>query len=493
VGGTLVYTQTEFATGSIGVPWKYVGLAGGQTQPMTEALVGRYRLSDEAVGVLAESWEWSNNNLTITFRLRKGVKFQDGADFNATAVKWNFDQNIAAKMTGTEVIGSTEIVDPYTFRVNLTTYQNTWLRKLTSEIAGANIGRMISPTAFQKLGADVDWNPVGIGTGPFQFKSFKRDQFLEYSRNDNYWGGKTLLDGMKIVIIADAVTAQMGFLAGEQDTFSAIGRDPQLQNDLLPKGYAMQAGLGLGFIFVPSGAKPNSPWANVKVRQAFEYAIDKESIVKNALYGYAYPLYKNATIQQLGYDPNFVGRRYDPAKAKALLAEAGYPNGFKTTLWCGTHLVGNDTLAVQAYMKAVGINADLNLITPAKWTEMETNGWDEGVMQSPQGAACFALFLERYYWTPTAPNWTKGLYYQTMYRPADNNARITALLAIADPAAEKQASIDLQQYYFDNAMAIQGWMHKGALFLQPYVHNYTPAKGYRADIIFDWTKCWLDK
>jgi peptide/nickel transport system substrate-binding protein len=493
-GGVITLTETESGIGSIGIPWRYAGLSGRQANPMHETLIARYPLTDEMIPQLAESWEWSNNYMTITFHLRHGVKFQDGTDFNAKAVQWNFEQQTAAKITGTEVIKNTEVLDDYTFRVNLTTFQNTWIRKITGDVNGAYLGIQISPTAVGKSGVEaLDWNPVGTGTGPFKFKTFKRDQYLDYTRNDDYWGGKPLLDGLRIAFINDAVAAQLGFESGTQDSFSAIGRDYQLRHDLAPKGFQVVDTIGLAYHFVPSVRGTNNPWANVKVRQAFDYAVDKATVVKTAFYGNAIALYKNATPQQYGYDPNFVGRRYDPAKAKALLAEAGYPNGFKTTLYCGTHLADQSTNLVQSYMKAVGMDTTLDLHTPSKWVDYETNGWDNGLMYSPQGSGCFGLFLERYYITPQAPNWNRGIYWDAMYRPKEFNDMILKYLTIGDVEQEKKYAVEVQQWMFDNAPSLQAWIHSGAIILQPYVRNYTGPKGVRNDQNFWYTGCWLDK
>jgi ABC-type transport system substrate-binding protein len=130
---------------------------------------------------LAESYKVADDLTSITFNLRKGVKFQDGTDFNAQAAKWNLDNQIQAKRQ--PYWKSVEVIDDYTIRLNLTQWQNSILSFLADETDSW----MVSPAAFQKNG--IDWmrkNPVG--TGPFKFVSFASDTGLKTVRNPDYWG-----------------------------------------------------------------------------------------------------------------------------------------------------------------------------------------------------------------------------------------------------------------------------------------------------------------
>jgi len=139
---------------------------------------------------LAESWTVDPKAATITFKLRKGVKFHDGTDFNAQAVKWNLEKEMApgsANVASTTNWKSIEVVDDNTFRVNLKTWQNTALITFSSTAVA-----QISPTAFEKQGIDaLRWQM--IGTGPFVQTQFKRDVVLGFEKNKNYWDqGKPL-------------------------------------------------------------------------------------------------------------------------------------------------------------------------------------------------------------------------------------------------------------------------------------------------------------
>jgi len=454
------------------VPWLFAGSAQGQSRPCIENLIDQVYVGGQITPRLAESYEWSADYLALTLHLRKGVKFHDGTDFNATAVKWNLDHGKAANLNGSEVISAITVVDDYTVKITLTQYRSTWLAKLAGTGGQSYIGCMISPTSFDKLGLEVSrWNPVG--TGPMKFKSFVRDTRLQYVRNDDYWGGKPYVDGVTYTFIADPVTAQMAFQAGEASALSITGKDYILLHDLVPKGYPAVISPGLGYILVPSGGKPNSAFSNVKVRQALEYAIDKQKICDTVFYGNTLARYQEALPRTTAYIKDFAGRQYDPAKAKALLAEAGFPTGFKTHLYCGSHLAGSDTAAVQAYMKAVGIDADLQLVNPAKWVEMETNGWEEGVMQSPQGLTPdFGYDLERYWVKPAAPNWQRGIYWDTVWRPAELEVMINKYLVMpAGTPDQIAAGQNINKYMWEQVMNVPVWEHKACLVLQPFVHD----------------------
>jgi len=199
-GGVWRIIMTEGPSGSIGVPGNMMASLYW-AEPMLESLL----TADSEGNIypsLATDWEWTNNHTTVTFTLRKGVKFHDGTDFNADAVKWNWDQAMAKGLGGAQFVASTEVIDDYTFRVNLTEFQSTWFISLVK--METNLGWIISPTAVQEHGEEyIDWHPVG--TGPFKFKDYARDNYLEVERNDDYWGEKPYLDGIKFIFIADPI------------------------------------------------------------------------------------------------------------------------------------------------------------------------------------------------------------------------------------------------------------------------------------------------
>jgi ABC-type transport system substrate-binding protein len=388
-------------------------------------------------------------------------------------------------------VESWRVVDDYTFEITIKEYQRAWIYQLTGHPWGP-LGAVISPTAYETNGEEwANWHPVG--TGPFKFKDFEQDVSLEMERNDDYWGGKTLLDGVKYIYIVDEVTGQIAFEAGQADVVQTGWKSVNMMAELRDKGFKGDYYSGANIILVPSGAKPDSPLSNVKVRQAVEYAIDKEIIVEVLYHGIPEARFQCATAIQVPFDPDFVGRRYDPDKARELLTEAGFPNGFETTLYIGVHIGGNFEEMLQANLADVGITAKIEKITAAKWIDMETNGWDDGLLASVQGACPFDVFLTRFFVRPSGPNWSAGLWWDTLYRPDELETLLQEYLVIPE---DKTAEIlakgrEIVQLVYDEAIYINLWEHAGCEILQPYVMD--TQFGTRTGGSFNFLGAWLDK
>jgi len=260
-----------------------------------------------------------------------------------------------------------EVIDAYTVKINLNVWDSTASGNLTQ-----NIGFMVSPTACQKNG--IEWcgnNPVG--TGPFEFVSWQKDAKTVYKKHSGYWQkDKPYLDRIEFLPIVDPLTRQMSFRAGELDV--ALMLDAKDIPNLKKDGYiVIPAMMGAGAnSLVPSSANQQSPWSKLKVRQAAQYAIDNKAIVQGVIYGQAEPTNQYAYKGHWAYNNSVKGYPYNPTKAKQLLAEAGYPNGFKTTIYFG---VGRDPdvyTAVQNYLKQVGIDAQ---VEPAEYGKLQQLYW----------------------------------------------------------------------------------------------------------------------
>ena len=329
-GGTLrVSTYTDGT--AIGYPPdSYRGPVLGMAQafPAIETLF-RYDKEGRPVPWLATKVEEDARNKNLVITLRKGVKFHDGTDFNAEAVKWNIEQHMAARSPGTDKLRSIDVVDDYTARINFLEWDN----RMTSSLA-VQLGMMISPTAFKKNGKDWAANHP-IGTGPFEFVSWEKDVRTTYKKFSGYWQkGKPYLDRIEWLPISEAFTRQNALRNGEVDVvlFPAASEIASFERE----GFVVsrhKVGSGArGGVF--DSANPKSPFANVKVRQAVQHAIDSAAIVKALYNGEGEPANQFAYKGHWGYNPSVVGYPYNPTKAKQLLAEAGFPNGFKTKLVC---------------------------------------------------------------------------------------------------------------------------------------------------------------
>lgn len=376
-GGVLRISDMTDGT-NIGLPSKYSALyAQRQVAPAIETLF-RTDSTGKPIPWLAESYKEDAKGKAITLKLRKGVKFHDGTDFNAEAVKWNLEQYMAAKSGGTEQFKTVDIIDDFTVRINLTEWDNTAIGNMAYMI-----GAIISPTAFKKNGAD--WcasNPVG--TGPFQFVSWEKGVKTVYKKFPNYWQkGKPYLDGVEWTPMQDTMTRLLSLKKGEINlALSLAAKDvADLKKDgfLVVRRYAGSGVLGV----VHDSANPNSPLSQLKVRQALQHAVDTDAIAKAIYVGEAEGVNQWIYKGHWSYNPAVTGYPYNPARAKQLLKEAGYPNGFKTKITYITSPQDDQIYtAAQGYFKAVGIDAELVPITSPAWMPIALGGgtW-EGMLQ----------------------------------------------------------------------------------------------------------------
>jgi peptide/nickel transport system substrate-binding protein len=428
---------------------------------------------------LAESWEVAPDHSSITLKIRKGVKFHDGSDLNAEAVAWNLNEYKRVKKY--KDWGDIEVLDAYTVRINVP----YWTNMLMANIAGGP-GRMTSMEAFKKNG--IEWareNPVG--TGPFKFVSYERDVKMVFAKFENYWQpGKPYLDGIEDIIIRDAVTQIMAFKANE---FHAIRISGKQAADLRDAGYDVvyQPTSSVGqWALMPSSNDPNSPLADKKIRMAIEYAIDREGIAKATGFGgLEIPTYQIGPVGSAGYVQGLVERRYDPEKAKQLLAEAGFPNGFKMKLIPDPRTLMKDQVeAYQQSLARVGIQAEIDLPESGKYNEYinSQSGWPSGMLvQKCAGFPTYTRHLDFYY---------RGAQYLGMKLPDGNTERLNAALqtTYVDPA-KCQA---MTKALFDDATAIPLFLSQGPFFTQKGYHDH----GYlTTGFMSDWTpwNAWLEK
>jgi peptide/nickel transport system substrate-binding protein len=341
--------------------------------PAVEALLGL----DEKGNVipwLATGWTIAKDGKSITFTLRKGVKFHDGTDFNAEAVKYVLDAFRNGRKADLSIVSSIDVIDNYTVRLNLAAFDNSILASLT-----VTPGLIISPTALKTH--DKAWamlNPVG--TGPFKLVRHERDTLLRYERFPGYWQkGKPYLDGVEFIFTADPFTALMSFKTGEAQVIFRLNPNDTL--DLQASGkYIIDKTSSAISGFAPDGGNPKSPFADIRVRRAVEHAINKEEIAKALFHGVFAPAYQTAGPRIVSYNPSVKGYPYNPEKARELLSQAGYPKGFKTRIIYRTTDSQDFVVSIQRYLKDVGIEAELEAVAPTQYNQIINTGWENALV-----------------------------------------------------------------------------------------------------------------
>ncbi len=334
-----------------------------------ETLVTYDSESTAVVPQLAHSWDIADDQLTWIFHLRTGIRFHDGTPFNAEAMLFSlgrqFDKDhpfhkVAGAFKYWQAMGMDDIVaaleapDDSTFVVRLKEPHAPFLGNLAMNFCAA-----VSPTAVARYGRDYFKNPVG--TGPFRLVEWRKDERIVLERNPDYWGPKPQLDRL---IFKPIQEGSMRFLELSQGTIHGfdnlspeyiepIRADPNLQ-------LLTQAGMNTGYLAMNMDKKP---FDDVRVRRAINHAVDKQALVDNFYEGLAMPAKNPIPPTLWSYNDTIAGYGYDPAKARALLAEAGYADGFETELWAMPvprpymPQPGKIAEAIQADLEKVGIHA----------------------------------------------------------------------------------------------------------------------------------------
>ena len=328
------------------------------------------------IPVLAQSYDVSKDGLVYTIHLRKGVKFHDGTDFKADAVKvcldrvTNPDNKLKRYGLYNNNIAKTEVVDDYTARITLKTAFSPFINQLAHPSTV-----MISPTALAKYGnKDIAFHPVG--TGPFKFVEWKATDYLKVAKFDGYWKkGYPKVDSITWKPVVDNNTRAALMQTGEaQFTFpvpyevaGVLKAKPDLEVVAAPS-------IVLRYLSMNTQQKP---FDNPKVRQAIAYAINKEALAKVAFNGYATPALGVAP-QGVEYAAKIGEWPYDVAKAKELLKEAGYPSGFETELWSAyNHTTAQKvTQFIQQQLQQVGIRTKITLLEAGQRVE-KVESWPD--------------------------------------------------------------------------------------------------------------------
>ncbi len=348
--------------------------------PALESL-GRVDEAGDTNGWLAESIVSDPETLTCTVTLKQNILFSDGTPFNAESLIWNFDKMTEggkASEIGSPV--SYEAKDEYTV---VLTY-DSWANNRVTVLGEVYV---YSPKAFQDNGED--WAAINpVGTGPYKISEYVQGSHITYAKNENYWiEGQPYLDELTIVWITDPTSQMSAFMNGEIDILpTGDATVITLLDDKYTNIALDSPDLGqIKYAMFCSGDE-SSPFYDVNVRLAVMHAIDWEGYAYSLTGGRGIPVTQFGVPGSWGYDENCDFISYDPELAKKMLADAGYPNGFQTTV---TTISSNNNIAVllQASLLDIGITADIKTVESADFNSQKAEGIYDGGIITGAGAS----------------------------------------------------------------------------------------------------------
>lgn len=330
------------------------------------------------VNLLAESWEPSADAKEFVFKLRKGVKFHDDTPFNAAAVKAGFDRVLAADSKLRRhgyfgaVIDHVEAIDDGT--VKLVAKQP--FAAMVATIAHP-AGGIASPAAFQKYGADFGTHPVG--TGPFKFVDWVRGDHIGLEAYQGYWSKEIGAAVSKLTIkgIAEPSSLAIAVQSGEAQ-FAGPLNAPQAEQLKSAQGVVVQENDSISVYWITLN-NSKKPFDDKRVRQALNYGVNKEQVLKAADLGKGWIMDSPLAPGVYGYS-GAKTYEYNPDKAKQLLAEAGLGSGFKTVLWTSAGSK-NRAVAVQGQLKQIGVDVEVVQMESAALTAETAKPVDQSQLQ----------------------------------------------------------------------------------------------------------------
>ncbi len=449
---------------------------------------------------LAERWE-APDDTTYVFHLRQGVKWHDkpplnGRELVAEDVKFTYDRFLTetgnANRYMLEPLDRVEVVDRYTVKF-LLKEPFVWL---VNTLAYPWTMWIVAPEVVQQYG-DLKKPETAIGTGPFMLERYEPNVKAIFKRHPEYFRpDQPHVDGVEWLIVPDDSTALAMYRTGQIDV-GPQQNNAVRQQDLEALKQTHPNLIYRDILSIVPGAVfmrvDQPPFNDIRVRRAISHAIDRQGLIE-AIWGRGQPTPAVASgltewslpIDQLGAGAKYY--QYDPKEARRLLAEAGYPKGFKTQLTVTTGLTRDlvdDAQLVQRYLKDVGIDAELKLQEHGAYMATTMQGKFEGMVRSPFGIA----------WEPDAPLYRTYAADSTWNAAHLNDPKLTAMLKeqrrTKDLEARRKIIFDIQRYaaeqqyyvYTNSVVVTASWA--------PYVKNYGP------NITFDYgsrvAALWLDR
>ncbi|MEP7454831.1 ABC transporter substrate-binding protein [Phyllobacterium sp. SB3] len=317
----------------------------------------------DVLPALSESWILSDDGKVYTFKLHKDVKFHDGTGFDAEDVKFSLDRARGDKSTNAQkglfaAIDTVETVDSLTVKVTLKQPSGDFLYNMAWGDAV-----IVAPES-----ADTNKDKP-IGTGPFKLENWEKGSQIVIAKNPDYWGTPAKLEKATFRIIPDPAAATAALLAGDVQAFPVFPSYETIAQFQTDPRFKVVIGTTEGeTVLGMNNKKP--PFDNVNVRQAIAHAIDRKTVIDGAMFGFGAPIGSFFPPHHPAYFDLTAETTYDPELAKKLLAEAGHPNGFKTTLKLPPPTYarrGGEIIAAE--LREIGIDAEIIPVEWAQWLD----------------------------------------------------------------------------------------------------------------------------
>ena len=333
----------------------------------------RFASDGSVVAGLAESWEIGADGTTYTFKLRDGVTFHDGTAMDAEDVKFTLDRARADDSANAQKvlfagISEVTVIDPTTVEVKLSAPDGNFLFNMAWGDAV-----IVAPESIETI------KQTPIGTGPFKFDAWVQGDRIEISRNPVYWGDAPALEAATFKFISDPTAAFAAMMAQDIDAFAGFPAPENLPQFEADPRFQVLVGTTEGETILAMNNKL-PPFDNIKVRQAVTHAIDRQAVIDGAMFGLGTPIGTHFAPHNPDYVDLTAQSNFDPEKSRALLAEAGFADGFTTTLKLPPPSYarrGGEIIAAQ--LRAVGIETEITNLEWAQWLEEVFRGKDFGL------------------------------------------------------------------------------------------------------------------
>ena len=432
------------------------------------------------VPALAERWEPLSTGPGFRFHLRGGVSFHSGRPFTAKDVQYTFEEllrpgskgginaNYLGSVTGAKefkdgtakTISGISIVDDHTIDISLTK---------------PDVLFPIYPFYFMDGGIVAEQGPdwmtkVSAGTGPYKFRQLRRSVAVDLDSNKTYWGGAPKIDGIRFLIVPDADTALSQYDAGELDfvdvyatAIRRVLRDDRNANQLIRVPRAQSTYLGMNQALY-------APFKDKRVRQAISLAIDRAGMVRGLYGGAAFALNGVVTPGVPGYDPSLPPLAYDPARAKALMAEAGYPDGkgLPPVDISSTDAYKDElTYYANQFQRVLGMPVNVKVVERATFIRAMNAGevafFPWGWTVDYPDAADYLLLM----WSSSSP------YNRARWHNADYDAVINQALTVADDTKRFALYHQAERILLDDWAEAPTPVTASVALRKPNVHNVT--------------------